>query len=95
MDTVFFITIFQGSFDDVTCLAWSPCSRIVAVGSKDSAVRLFALKEFENFRSYALGGHNEAVRAVFFAGQTFLKLFSYMGKCVRCPLFNSQQARVP
>ena len=62
----------------MTCLSWSPCSRIVAVGSKDSAVRLFALKEFENFRSYALGGHNEAVRAVFFAGQTFLKFFFFV-----------------
>ncbi len=58
--------VLRGAYEDVTCVAWSSCSRIVAVGSRDTSVRLFALEEFENFRSYALGGHTEEVRAVFF-----------------------------
>ena len=57
--------VLKGAFDDVTCLRWSPCSRVVAVGSKDNTTRLYALRRFKNFKVYCLGGHNEPIVDVF------------------------------
>ena len=56
----------QGAFDDTTCVQWSPCSRIVAVGAKDNTTRIYALQRFKNFKVYCLGGHNEPIVRVFF-----------------------------
>ena len=58
--------VLKGAFDDTTCICWSSCSRIVAVGSKDNTTRLYAMPKFKNFRICALGGHNEPIVQVFF-----------------------------
>ena len=43
--------VLKGSFDDTNCIRWSPCSTIVAVGSKDNTTRLYALKRYKNFKA--------------------------------------------
>jgi len=58
--------VLKGAFDDTTCVQWSPCSRIVAVGAKDNTTRIYALQRFKNFKVYCLGGHNEPIVRVFF-----------------------------
>jgi periodic tryptophan protein 2 len=47
-------------------LQWSSCSRILAVGSKDTATRLYAFDRLENLSTYTLGGHTEPIVGVFF-----------------------------
>ncbi len=63
--------VLKGAFDDVSCVAWSSCSRVVATGSDDTSVRIYALEDFENFQAYTLGGHTGPVRAVFFEQDSF------------------------
>ena len=58
--------MFKGAFDDTTCLRWSACSRILAVGSRDSNTRLYAFEKLENLSTYSMGGHVEPVVGVFF-----------------------------
>ena len=58
--------MFKGAFDDTTCLRWSACSRILAVGSRDSNTRLYAFERLENLSTYSIGGHVEPVVGVFF-----------------------------
>lgn len=35
--------VFHGAYDETTCLDWSSDSRILAVGSKDMATKLYPL----------------------------------------------------
>ena len=58
--------VFKGAYDDTTCLRWSSCSRILAVGSRDSNTRLYAFERLENLSTYSIGGHAEPVIGVFF-----------------------------
>ena len=58
--------VFKGAYDDTTCLRWSSCSRILAVGSRDSNTRLYAFERLENLSTYSIGGHAEPVVGVFF-----------------------------
>ena len=58
--------VLKGAFEDTTCLAWSTCSQIIAVGSRDTTTRIYALPKFKNLRVYCLGGHTEPVINVFF-----------------------------
>ena len=58
--------VLKGAYDDTTCLTWSSCSQIIAVGSKDTTTRIYALKRFKNFKVYCLGGHSEPIVNVFF-----------------------------
>ena len=58
--------VLKGSYNDTTCLAWSSCSRFLAVGSKDMSVRIYSLDKFENFNVCSLGGLSETCVAAFF-----------------------------
>ncbi len=60
------VRVLKGARDDTTCIQWSDCSRIVAVGSRDTSTRLYAFERLENFTAYTLGGHTEPVVGVFF-----------------------------
>ena len=57
---------FHASFDETTFIDWSSDSRVLLVGSKDMSVRLYPMEKLENFRSYALGGHTDAIVGCFF-----------------------------
>ena len=57
--------VLKGAFDDTTCLSWSPCSRVVAVGAKDNTTRIYAIQKFNNFKVYCLGGHSDPIVRVF------------------------------
>lgn len=63
--------IFKGAADDTTCIEWSMCSRLLAVGSKDMCVRIYALDSYENFRSFLLGGHSQGIVGCFFEKNSF------------------------
>jgi len=58
--------VLKGSYDDTTCLAWSSCSRLVAVGAKDMTVRIYALHKFSNLSVCCLGGMTDPAVATFF-----------------------------
>ena len=58
--------VLKGAYDDTTCLTWSSCSQIIAVGSKDTTTRIYALQKFKNLKVYCLGGHSEPIVNVFF-----------------------------
>lgn len=58
--------VLKGAYNDTSCLAWSSCSRFLAVGSKDMSVRIYSLDKFTNFRVCALGGLSDACVGTFF-----------------------------
>lgn len=58
--------VLKGAFDETSCIAWSSCSQIVAVGSKDTTTRIYAIQKFKNLKVYCLGGHSEPIVNVFF-----------------------------
>jgi len=58
--------VLKGAYNDTTCLAWSSCSRFIAVGSKDMSVRIYSLDRFENFQVCSLGGLSETCISTFF-----------------------------
>ncbi|XP_059059987.1 periodic tryptophan protein 2 homolog [Achroia grisella] len=58
--------VFQKAHDEVTCLDWSSCSNLLAVGSKDTTTKIYTPEYLENFYMYSLGGHTDKVVGVFF-----------------------------
>ena len=58
--------VLKGAYNDTTCLAWSSCSRFIAVGSRDMSVRIYSLEKFINFNVCSLGGLSETCIAAFF-----------------------------
>ena len=58
--------ICQGFFDDTTCLNWSDCSKLVAVGSKDSNVNICTVETMRNVFMYSLKGAGTSPVGVFF-----------------------------
>ena len=54
--------VLKGAFDETTCIAWSSCSRVIAVGSRDCSTRIY----FPKGNSYAIGGNTEGIIGVFF-----------------------------
>ena len=58
--------VLKGAYNDTTCLAWSSCSRFLAVGSKDMTVRIYALEKFINISVCMLGGMSDPCVATFF-----------------------------
>ncbi|XP_044259190.1 periodic tryptophan protein 2 homolog [Tribolium madens] len=63
--------VFHGAYDETTCLDWSSDSRILAVGSKDMAVKLYPLEKWHNFRIFSLGNHTDSIVACFFEENTY------------------------
>ncbi|XP_014251335.1 periodic tryptophan protein 2 homolog [Cimex lectularius] len=58
--------VFHGHFDLTTCLDWTSDSKVIAVGSKDTTVKIFGVPKLKNFRMCSLGSHAEQIVAVFF-----------------------------
>ena len=58
--------VLKGAYNDTTCLAWSSCSRFIAVGSKDMSVRIYSLENFVNFSVCSLGGLSDSCVGAFF-----------------------------
>ena len=58
--------VLKGAYDFTTCLDWSSCSRILAVGSRDMTVRIYALSSFSNLSVCCLGGSSDPVVGAFF-----------------------------
>ena len=58
--------VLKGAYNDTSCLAWSSCSRFLAVGSKDMSVRIYALEKFANITVCSLGGLSDSCVATFF-----------------------------
>jgi periodic tryptophan protein 2 len=58
--------LLKGAYDETTCLSWSSCSRILAVGAKDMTVRIYALDKFKNFSVCSLGGMTDPVVGAYF-----------------------------
>ncbi|XP_063530228.1 periodic tryptophan protein 2 homolog [Cydia strobilella] len=58
--------VFRKARDDVTCLDWSACSRLLAVGSKDTSTKIYTVDYLDNLNMYSLGGHTDKIVGVFF-----------------------------
>ncbi|XP_025828852.1 periodic tryptophan protein 2 homolog [Agrilus planipennis] len=63
--------VFHNFYDETTCLDWSFDSKILAVGSKDMSIKLFSLGKWDNFKTYALGGHTDVIVACFFEHKSY------------------------
>ncbi|KAG5874047.1 hypothetical protein JTB14_034623 [Gonioctena quinquepunctata] len=63
--------VFHGAYDETTCVDWSFDSRILAVGSKDMAVKLYPLDKWANFRIYSLGNHTDGIVGCFFEEDSY------------------------
>lgn len=58
--------VFKKAHDDVTCLDWSSCSRLLAVGSKDTTTKIYTVEYLDNLNMYSLSGHTDKIVGVFF-----------------------------
>ncbi|CAH0559225.1 unnamed protein product [Brassicogethes aeneus] len=63
--------VFHGAYDETTCLDWSFDSKILAVGSKDMATKLYPLEKWANFRICSLGSHTDRIVSCFFEEGTY------------------------
>ncbi|KAJ8974650.1 hypothetical protein NQ317_019887 [Molorchus minor] len=63
--------VFHGAYDETTCLDWSTDSKILAVGSKDMATKLYPLDKWANFRVYSLGNHTDGIIGCFFEEDSY------------------------
>ena len=59
---------YGGMYDEATCLAWSPDSRWIIVGSKDLTARIYSANHMEGYVPPTLAGHREQLCYVSFAG---------------------------
>ncbi|XP_020278124.1 periodic tryptophan protein 2 homolog [Pseudomyrmex gracilis] len=57
---------FHGATAETTCVTWSFDSNLLAVGSKDTIVRIYSLRRWANFRWITLGGHSDVIVECFF-----------------------------
>ncbi|KAL1491824.1 hypothetical protein ABEB36_012361 [Hypothenemus hampei] len=63
--------VFHGAYDETTCLDWSFDSKILAVGSKDMATKLYPFEKCKNFRIYSLGNHTDGIVGCFFEKESY------------------------
>ncbi|KOB64804.1 No child left behind, partial [Operophtera brumata] len=47
--------------DDVTCLDWSACSKLLAVGSKDTTTKIYTVDYLDNLNMFSLSGHTDKI----------------------------------
>lgn len=59
--------VIRTAFDQTTCLEWSDDSKLLAVGGKDSCVRVFSVEFVNNFRPYAIGQQSSEIIGCFFS----------------------------
>lgn len=58
--------VFKKAHDEVTCLDWSSCGKLLAVGSKDTTTKIYTADYLDNINMYSLSGHTDKIVAVFF-----------------------------
>ncbi|CAG9791750.1 unnamed protein product [Diatraea saccharalis] len=58
--------VFKKAHDEVTCLDWTTCSRVLAVGSKDTTTKIYTVDYLDNFNMYSLSGHTDKIVGTFF-----------------------------
>ncbi|CAG4987863.1 unnamed protein product [Parnassius apollo] len=58
--------VYKKAHDDVTCLDWSTCSKLLAVGSKDTTTKIYTVDYLDNVNMYSLSGHTDKIVGVFF-----------------------------
>lgn len=58
--------VYKKAHDDVTCLDWSTCSKLLAVGSKDTTTKIYTVDYLDNLNMYSLSGHTDKIVGVFF-----------------------------
>ncbi|CAH2091640.1 unnamed protein product [Euphydryas editha] len=58
--------VFKKAHDEVTCLDWSSCGKLLAVGSKDTTTKIYTSDYLDNINMYSLSGHTDKIVAVFF-----------------------------
>ncbi|EEC00465.1 WD-repeat protein, putative [Ixodes scapularis] len=58
--------VITTAYDETTCIEWSSDSRLLAVGSKDMSVKVFALHRMTNFAMVTLGSHSDVIVNCFF-----------------------------
>ncbi|XP_029169932.1 periodic tryptophan protein 2 homolog [Nylanderia fulva] len=57
---------FHGATAETTCINWSFDSKLLAVGSKDTTIKIYSLQKYANLRWITLGGHSDVIVACFF-----------------------------
>ncbi|XP_043259582.1 periodic tryptophan protein 2 homolog [Colletes gigas] len=63
--------VFHGATDDTTFVNWSYDSKLIAVGSKDMATKIYSLEKYANFRFLNLGSHSDTIVACFFEKKNY------------------------
>ncbi|CAH0717472.1 unnamed protein product, partial [Brenthis ino] len=58
--------VFKKALDQVTCLDWSTCGKLLAVGSKDTTTKIYTSEYLDNLNMYSLSGHTDKIVGVFF-----------------------------
>ncbi|CAF4949248.1 unnamed protein product [Pieris macdunnoughi] len=58
--------VFKKALDDVTCLDWSSCGKLLAVGSKDTSTKVYSIEYLDNINIFSLSGHTDKIIGVFF-----------------------------
>lgn len=63
--------VYHGAMDDTTFVNWSYDSKLIAVGSKDMATKVYSLEKYANFRYINLGSHSDAIVACYFEKKSY------------------------
>lgn len=58
--------VFKKALDEVTCLDWSSCGKLLAVGSKDTSTKIYSIEYLDNINIFSLSGHTDKIIGVFF-----------------------------
>uniref|UniRef100_A0A336M8R8 CSON013792 protein n=1 Tax=Culicoides sonorensis TaxID=179676 RepID=A0A336M8R8_CULSO len=58
--------VYRTAFNQTSYLDWSDDSKLLAVGGKDSCVRIFSVEFVNNFRPYAIGQQSSEIVECFF-----------------------------
>ncbi|XP_045763111.1 periodic tryptophan protein 2 homolog [Maniola jurtina] len=58
--------VFKKAHDEVTCLDWSTCGKLLAAGSKDTTTKIYTSEYLDNINMYSLSGHTDKIVGVFF-----------------------------
>ncbi|GAB1865194.1 Periodic tryptophan protein 2-like protein [Camponotus japonicus] len=62
---------FHGATAETTCVSWSFDSKLLAVGSKDTTIKIYSLQKTANLRWITLGGHSDVIVACFFESKDY------------------------
>ncbi|VVC86957.1 unnamed protein product [Leptidea sinapis] len=58
--------VFKKAHDEVTCLDWSSCGKLLAVGSKDTTTKIYTIEYLDNVNMFSMSGHTDKIVGVFF-----------------------------